>query len=344
VKQHPEWFVTQPDGTIQYAENPPKKYQDIYPLNFWCEEWDALWAACRDVLFFWIARGVRTFRVDNPHTKPFAFWEWIIAQVKSVRPDVVFLAEAFTRPKPLMYLAKLGFSQSYTYFTWKNTVAELRGWMTEFSQPDVLEYYRGNLFANTPDILHEYLQTGGRPAFRVRLLLAATLSPLYGIYSGFELAEGVAVAPGSEEYLDSEKYQIRHRDYDAAGNLNDDVRTLNAIRRAEGALQRPDNLTFHECDNDRILFFRKAGTRGASDLLVIVNVDPRQVQEGSVEVPIAALGIAPEQSYTVEDLLTGSHYTWRGARNYVRLDPARQAGHLLRIIDAGAPPLAGSAR
>ncbi|MEO7218512.1 MAG: alpha-1,4-glucan--maltose-1-phosphate maltosyltransferase [Gemmatimonadaceae bacterium] len=332
VREHPGWFVMRPDGSIQYAENPPKKYQDIFPLDFWCEDREALWNACRDILLFWIARGVRTFRVDNPHTKPFAFWEWIISDIKSAYPDVIFLAEAFTRPKRLVYLAKLGFTQSYTYFTWKNTVAELRQWVTEFSDPQVLEYYRGNLFANTPDILHEYLQTGGPPAFLVRLLLAATLSPLYGIYSGFELCENVPVQEGSEEYHDSEKYQIRLRNYDAPGNLNDQIALLNGIRRSERALQLDGNLTFHPCNNPNILFFHKKAPPGSSDLLVVVNVDPLHAQEGTVDIPLAQLGLAPNVSFDVEDLLTRARYTWRGTRNYVRLDPTRQAGHVLKVL------------
>ncbi|MFL5576034.1 MAG: alpha-amylase family glycosyl hydrolase, partial [Gemmatimonadaceae bacterium] len=344
VKEHPNWFVIRPDGSIQYAENPPKKYQDIVPLDFWSEDREALWAACRDVLLFWIERGVRTFRVDNPHTKPFAFWEWVIAEVRRDHPDVVFLSEAFTRPKKLLHLAKLGFTQSYTYFTWKNSAWELRQFMTEFSRPELLEYYRGNLFTNTPDILHEYLQTGGAGAFRVRLLLAATLSPLYGIYSGFELMEHEPVRPGSEEYLDSEKYQLRQRDYDAPGNLNAEIRLLNRIRRDQRALQRADNLSFHPSSTPDILFYRKAAPPGGDDLLVAVNVDPREARDGMVTVPVAELGLAEDETYTVEDLLTGEHYAWRGARNYVRLDPARQPGHLLRVVRPARGAGRGAAR
>src|SRR5215208_2811195 len=258
VMEHPEWFHILPDGSIAYAENPPKKYQDIYPINFWNENREALWNACRDVLRFWMERGVRTFRVDNPHTKPFSFWEWVIGEIKRTDPDVVFFSEAFTKPKKLLNLAKLGFSQSYTYFTWKNTSYEIRQWMTDFSSPEVLEYYRGNLFANTPDILHEFLQHGGRPAFRLRLLLAGTLSPLYGIYSGYELNENVPVREGSGEYLNSEKYEIRPRDFDAPGYLNDDVRRLNQARRQQAALQRADNLAFCTTENPRILCYLKS--------------------------------------------------------------------------------------
>ncbi|MEO6879106.1 MAG: alpha-1,4-glucan--maltose-1-phosphate maltosyltransferase, partial [Gemmatimonadaceae bacterium] len=249
VTEHPDWFHVRPDGTIKYAENPPKKYQDIYPLDFWCDDREHLWNACRDLLLFWIGHGVTTFRVDNPHTKALAFWEWVIQDVQREHPDAIFFAEAFTRPKRMKTLAKLGFTMSYTYFTWKNDEWNLRAYFEELTQTPMVEYYRGNLFANTPDILNEYLVEGGHPAFRARLLLAATLLPLYGIYSGYELAENVPVRPGSEEYLDSEKYQLRARDYDAPGNLNDDIRRLNAIRHAEPALQRYANLTFHTSEN-----------------------------------------------------------------------------------------------
>ena len=331
VRQHPDWFHIRPDGTIAYAENPPKKYQDIYPLNFWCEDREALWSACRDVLLLWVERGVTTFRVDNPHTKPFAFWEWVIAEVKRDHPGVVFLAEAFTRPKKLLHLAKLGFTQSYTYFTWKNTSWELRDWMTEFSDRETLEYYRGNLFANTPDILHEYLQHGGRPAFRVRLLLAGTLSPLYGIYSGYELGENVPVRPGSEEYLDSEKYEVRWRDYEAPGNLNDDIARLNSARRANRALHVADNLAFLSTENEQLLAYLKTDPDARADLLVVANLDPHRAQEGMVHVPLDALGRGPDEAYQVTDLLTGARYVWRGSRNYVRIDPVQGPGHLFRI-------------
>jgi starch synthase (maltosyl-transferring) len=331
LKIHPEWFFVRPDGTIKYAENPPKKYQDIYPLNFWCDDRDGLWNACRDILLFWIEHGVRTFRVDNPHTKPFAFWEWVIGEIRAKFPDVVFLAEAFTRPRTMKLLAKLGFTQSYTYFTWKNSAGELRDWWAEMHNASSLEYMRGNLFANTPDILHEYLQHFGRPAFRVRLLLAATMAPLYGIYSGFELAENTPVRPGSEEYLDSEKYQIRVRDWNAPGNLNGEIRLLNAIRRDNRALQRMNNLTFRESENAQILFFTKTAPGWRNDLLVIANLDPSRAQETVVTVPLAELGLDPDMPYIVEDLLTGARYSWRGARNYVRLDPTLQPGHILRL-------------
>jgi len=331
AKEHPDWFFVRPDGSIRYAENPPKKYQDIYPLNFWCADREALWRACRDVVLFWIGHGVQTFRVDNPHTKPFAFWEWLIADVKAAHPAVIFLAEAFTRPKRMKALAKLGFTQNYTYFTWRNTSWELREYLTELTQTNMAEYFRGNFFANTPDILHEYLQTGGRAAFQVRLLLAATLSPLYGIYSGFELCEGTPVRFGSEEYRDSEKYQIRVRDWGAPGNIAADVRLVNRIRRENPALQRATNLSFHASENDNILFYRRVAPAGSSDLLVAVNLDPHHVQETMVHVPLDALGISPHETFGVHDLLSGERYQWSGVRNYVRLDPAARVAHVLRV-------------
>jgi starch synthase (maltosyl-transferring) len=360
VKEHPQWFFVRPDGTIKYAENPPKKYQDIYPLNLWCDDRQALWNACRDVFLFWIGHGVKIFRVDNPHTKPLAFWEWVIDEVQREHPDVIFFSEAFTRPKRMNSLAKLGFTMSYTYFTWKNSSTELREYLSELTQTPMAEYYRGNLFTNTPDILHEYLVNGGRPAFRIRLLLAGTLSPLCGIYSGFELAENVPARQGSEEYLDSEKYQLRPRNYDAEGNINADIQRLNAVRRAQPALQRYTNLTFHLSENPTILFYRKASTEaplhwtgsrsqpvppaivqsirptagdnGASgDILVAVNTDPHHVQETMVHVPIHEMGIDDDEPYVVHDILSGTRYHWRGVRNYVRLDPADQPGHVLLL-------------
>jgi starch synthase (maltosyl-transferring) len=330
AREHPDWFHIRPDGSIRYAENPPKKYQDIYPLNFWCDDREGLWNACRDLLLFWIERGVKIFRVDNPHTKPFSFWEWAIRDVQSRHPDVVFLAEAFTRPKRMMGLAKIGFTQSYTYFTWKNTGWELRDYLTELTRTEAVEYYRPNFFANTPDILHEYLQKGGAPAFRIRLLLAATLSPTYGIYSGFELCENVPAREGSEEYLHSEKYEIRQRDWEAPGNLNADLRTLNRIRREQPALQRLDNLEFLPCSNERILWYRKSAPEG--DLLIAVNLDPTQPHEATVDLPLAEMRIPLDAPYAVEDLLTGDRYAWRGVRNYVRIDPAERPGHVLRLV------------
>ena len=357
VKEHPDWFHIRPDGTIKYAENPPKKYQDIYPLNFWCDDRQNLWNACRDIFSYWIERGVKTFRVDNPHTKPLAFWEWVIAEIQRDYPDTIFFAEAFTRPKRMKSLAKLGFTMSYTYFTWKNSALEIRDYLEELTSSPMVEYFRGNLFVNTPDILNEYLVHGGPAAFRIRLLLASTLLPLYGMYSGYELFENAPVKAGSEEYLDSEKYQIKPRDWEAPGNLNPMIQLLNQIRRENRALQLYDNLTFHTSENPQVLFYRKAATvpprewtdgrasyytvpdsleptepTDGHDLLVAVTVDPRVVQETMVHVPLAELGIPNDANYVVHDLLTGAHYTWRGARNYVRLDPASgQVGHVFRV-------------
>ena len=326
VKEHPEWFYIRADGSIRYAENPPKKYEDIYPLNFWCRDRAGLWNACKDLVLFWIDQGVRTFRVDNPHTKPLEFWRWLIADVKSKHADVVFLAEAFTRPKRMRGLAKLGFTQSYTYFTWKNTKEELIEYLEELTGSEMREYYRPNFFANTPDILHAYLQHGGKPAFRIRLVLAATLSPVYGIYSGFELCEGTPVREGSEEYLDSEKYQIRVRDWRAPGGIRDDVARVNRIRRENPALQALANLTFLDTDSNHILAYLKRAP--GNDLIVVVNLDPHGAQETMVTLPLEALGLGGDAQYEVLDALTGVSYTWRGRRNYVRLDPNDKVAHV----------------
>jgi starch synthase (maltosyl-transferring) len=329
VKEHPEWFFIRPDGSIRYAENPPKKYEDIYPINFWCKDRQGLWNACRDAVLFWIARGVTIFRVDNPHTKPLSFWEWLIRDVQAVHPEAIFLSESFTRPKRMQSLGKLGFTQSYTYFTWKNSAWELRDYLTELTRSDMAEYYRPNFFANTPDILHEFLQTGGRPAFRIRLLLAATLSPTYGIYSGYELCENAPVHHGSEEYLDSEKYEIRVRDWNAPGNIKQDISRLNRIRREEPALHQLTNLSFMSTDYGAILAYRKSAP--GSELIIIVNLDPHAMHETMVDVPIDELGVGKDEAYEMADLLTGARYTWRGAKNYVRLDPAERVGHVFRI-------------
>jgi starch synthase (maltosyl-transferring) len=332
VREHPEWFFIRPDGAIRYAENPPKRYQDIYPLNFWCDDRQALWNACRDIFTFWIDHGVRIFRVDNPHTKPLSFWEWVIGEIRRNHPDVLFLSEAFTRPKRMKVLAKLGFSQSYTYFTWRNTAWELREYLTELTRSEAAEYLRPNFFANTPDILHEFLQKGGPPAFRIRLILAATLAPTYGIYSGYELCENTPLRPGSEEYLHSEKYEIRRRDWEAPENINADIEQINRIRRENRALQLYTNISFHHSENEQILFFKKSLADGSNDLLIAVNLDPGHAQESVVHVPLDELRLAPDHDFGVEDLLTGAHYTWHGARNYVRLDPAEQVAHVLRVV------------
>ena len=329
VHEHPEWFRHRPDGSIKYAENPPKKYQDIYPFDFASSDRPGLWTALRDVFLFWIDRGVTIFRVDNPHTKPFRFWEWCIADVKRSHPDAIFLSEAFTRPKVMRYLAKAGFTQSYTYFTWRNSASELRDYLTELTRTEVSEYLRPNFFANTPDILHEYLQHGGRPAFEVRFVLAATLAASYGIYSGFELCENVARQTGSEEYLDSEKYQVKPRDWNQPGNLKELIARVNAIRRDHPALQHNNTLRFLGSSADALLWFSK---RSGSDLVfVAANTTPGAIQHGWVEVPIDELGIAPDAPYVVEDLLDDATYTWRGAWNYVRLDPAERMAHVFVV-------------
>ncbi|HET6371564.1 MAG TPA: alpha-1,4-glucan--maltose-1-phosphate maltosyltransferase, partial [Nitrospiria bacterium] len=293
VKKHPEWFRHRPDGSIKYAENPPKKYQDIYPLNFDTEDWRGLWSELKSVVLFWIEQGVKIFRVDNPHTKPFRFWEWLIREVQNDHPDVVFLAEAFTRPKPMNALAKLGFTQSYTYFTWRNTKQEITDYFTELTQTEVREFYRPNLFTNTPDILHEYLQTGGRPAFVVRLVLAATLGGSYGIYGpAFELCENRAVA-GTEEYQDSEKYQIRQWNLDRPGNIKELIARVNAIRRENPALQLDRRLQFYPVDNEQLICYAKTTEDLSNVIMVVVNLDPHHPQEGRVEVPLETLGIGP---------------------------------------------------
>ncbi len=329
VDEHPGWFRHRPDGTIKYAENPPKEYQDIYPIDFSTEEQEGLMAELRRTLFFWIERGVRIFRVDNPHTKPVRFWEWLIGEARLDHPDVIFLAEAFTRPKMMKVLAKCGFSQSYTYFTWRNTKPEIIEYMTELAHTGMREYFRPNFFANTPDILTPILQAGGPPAFRMRLVLAATLAPSYGIYSGYELCENDA-APGTEEYRNSEKYEIKPRDFDADGNIREFVARINRIRRESPALQRLDNLTFLPADNDQILFYAKSDRERGDTLLIAVNLDPFNWHECTVTTPPEVVGLAPGAAYRVTDLLTGDSYVWR-ERNYVRLDPNRQPAHILRL-------------
>lgn len=330
VKDHPEWFFHRPDGTIKYAENPPKKYEDVYPLDYHNPDWESLWEELRDVVLWWAERGVRTLRVDNPHTKPVAFWEWLIAETQKKFPDLVFLSEAFTRPKMMRTLAKIGFTQSYTYFTWRNTKAELTEYFTELSRHESAEYLRPNLFANTPDILPFFLQQGGRAPFLIRAVLAATLSPVYGIYSGFELCENTPV-PGREEYLDSEKYQFKARDWHAPGNLQTFLATLNRIRRQNAALQHLTNLRFAGAENDQVLFYVKATRERDNILLVAVNLDPYRRQTAWVEVPLHELGLGEEQPYEVHDLLTDEKFLWRGRRNYVELDPLVRVAHVFRV-------------
>ncbi|HEX9822194.1 MAG TPA: alpha-1,4-glucan--maltose-1-phosphate maltosyltransferase, partial [Methylomirabilota bacterium] len=331
VGEHPEWFFHRPDGTIKYAENPPKKYQDVYPLNFYGEDPWAAWQEMKRIVEFWIGHGVTHFRVDNPHTKPVRFWEWLIREVQSVHPGIVFLAEAFTRPTMMKALAKAGFTQSYTYFTWRNDRPELEAYLREITSPPVAEYFRGNLWPNTPDILHETLQRGGPPAFKLRLVLAATLSSLYGIYSGYELGENLPFAPGSEEYLHSEKYELKVRDWDAPGNLVDFITRVNRIRRQHRALQLYRNLTFHGADDPQVLWYAKT-TPGRDDVVfVAVNLDPFTPHATMVDVPIAELGIAPDQPYGMHELLSDTTYDWRGPRGYVELDPHRDPAQIFAL-------------
>ncbi len=330
VKEHPEWFYRRPDGTIKYAENPPKKYEDIYPLNFRCENWRELWAEIRSIVLFWAKRGVRIFRVDNPHTKPVAFWEYLITGVREKYPDTIFLSEAFTRPKMMKALAKAGFNQSYTYFTWRNSKRELIEYFTELTQTEMSEYFRPNLWPNTPDILPFVLQEGGRPAFMIRVLLAATLSPLYGIYSGYELCENQAL-PDREEYLDSEKYQFKKRDWNAPGNIKDWIARLNRIRKQNRSLQLYTNLRFYPAENEAILFYSKMTPARDNIILVVVNLDPHRKQHSFVDVPIEQFGQMESDQYKVQDLLSGATYTWRGRRNYVDLDPEVQPAHIFLV-------------
>jgi len=328
VREHPEWFAFRPDGTIKYAENPPKKYQDIVNFNWFGPHAPALWDELRDVVLFWIGHGVRIFRVDNPHTKPFAFWEWMIGDIQSRYPDVLFLAEAFTRPKVMNELAKLGFTQSYTYFTWRNFKSEITAYLEELAFSEMADYYRPNFFANTPDILPPYLQTGGRPAFRIRLVLAATLSSLYGIYSSYELCENAAL-PEREEYADSEKYQIRVRDWDAPGNIKADITALNRIRREHAALHDWRNVRFLRADHDNVIFYVKAS--GDDTLLVAVNLDPFHAADVRVHLPLEDLGIAPDASFAVRELLGGAHHMWRGCEQTLHLDPETNPAAILHV-------------
>ncbi len=332
VREHPEWFRKRPDGSIQYAENPPKQYQDIYPLDFETDQWQALWQELKRVVLFWCEQDIRIFRVDNPHTKPFGFWEWLIAEVKKAYPDTVFLAEAFTRPKVMYRLAKLGFSQSYCYFPWRNTKVELTQYFTELTQTEVSDFFRPNLWPNTPDILTEYLQFGGRPAFVTRLILAATLGANYGIYGpAFELCENVPREPGSEEYLNSEKYEIKHWDFDRADSLKELIARVNRIRREHTALQSDRSLRFHPVDNSQIICFSKCTEDRQNVIVVAVNLDPYHTQAGWVELPLEQLGLSPQQPFQMHDLLTDARYLWQGSRNYVQLNPESVSGQIFRL-------------
>ncbi|MEA2570220.1 MAG: hypothetical protein QOI24_2221 [Acidobacteriota bacterium] len=329
VEQHEEWFQKRPDGTIQYAENPPKKYQDIYPFHFENAQWMELWRELRDVFLFWADKGVRAFRVDNPHTKPLPFWHWVIREVKKDYPDAIFLAEAFTRPRIMYWLAKAGFSQSYTYFAWRNTKYELVEYFTEITKPPVSDFFRPNAWPNTPDILTEYLQYGGRPAFVIRLILAATLSANYGIYGApYERIVNAPREAGSEEYLDSEKYEIKHWE-EPEDNVSDLIAVVNRIRRENKPLQQNTTLRFHQTDNDDIICYSK--TEGENAILTIVNVDPHNSQAGWIELDLEALNLDANRPFQVHDLLSGARHTWHGARNYVQLNPHVVPAHIFRI-------------
>lgn len=332
TREHPEWFKHRPDGSIQYAENPPKKYEDIYPFDFETEQWQALWQELLSIVTFWIDQGVHIFRVDNPHTKPFPFWEWLIGEVKRMHPEVITLSEAFTRPKVMFRLAKVGFSQSYTYFSWRNTAYELYQYFTELAQPPIREFFRPNLWPNTPDILTEYLQHGGRAAFQARLILAATLGASYGIYGpAFELMENRAREQGSEEYLDSEKYQVRAWERDRPDSLRELISIVNRIRHENPALQTDRGLRFHPTENDQLLAYSKSTPDNANVVLTVVNVDPHHVQRGMVTLPLDDLGIERDRPYQAHELITGARYLWNGPRNFVELNPGSIPGQIFRF-------------
>jgi starch synthase (maltosyl-transferring) len=332
VSEHPEWFEHRADGSLRYAENPPHEYQDVCRVDFDTADRVGLFTELYRVLLFWVGHGVKIFRVDNPHTKPVGFWEWLIAKVQSSHPEVVFLAEAFTRPKMMKALAKAGFTQSYTYFTWRNEKRELEEYLTELTQTEMRHYFIPNFFTNTHDVLPEILQKGGPAAFQMRLVLAATLSPSYGIYSGYELCENAAL-PGKEEYLDSEKFEIKPRDYEAPGNLNELITKLNRIRRENPALCELCNVSFLKTDSDKIIAYSKSTSDGSNALIVVVNLDPHAAHHSTVEVPHALIGTGEHERFAVRDLLTGANYAW-GDKNYVRLDPAHVPAHILLIEKA----------
>lgn len=332
VKDHPEWFLKRPDGAIQFAENPPKQYQDIFPFHFESPHWRELWTELKSIVEYWIAQGVRIFRVDNPHTKPFAMWDWLIADVKRLRPDVLFLAEAFTRPKVMQRLAKGGFTQSYTYFSWRNTKPEITEYFKQLNTPPVSEFFRPNLWPNTPDILTEYLQFGGRPAFMIRLVLAATLGASYGIYGpAFELSDNEPREPDSEEYLDSEKYQLRHWDLAREDSLAGLITRVNQIRRENPALHSDRSLRFHTIETQALIAYSKTSEDRLDSILTVVNLDPHYRQSGWLDLDLAALGIDDDQPFQVHDLLSGARFLWKGPRNFVSLDPSKGPAHLFRV-------------
>ena len=330
VKDHPDWFRVRPDGSIQYAENPPKKYQDIYPIHFESPDWRALWQELFSVFAFWIDKGVRVFRVDNPHTKALPFWEWCIAEVRKTHPEVIFLAEAFTRPHVMYGLAKGGYTQSYTYFSWRTEKQELTEYMTEITTSPVAEFFRGNLWPNTPDILPGFLQTSGRAGFAQRAILAATLGASYGVYGpAFELCEHLPIKPGSEEYLNSEKYQLRVWDRDDPSSLAPLLTLLNKARHAHPALQKNDSLRFHTVENEHLIAYSKR--EGDDTVLTIVNLDPHHLQTGWTDLDLGELGLADGGAYEVDDLLSGETYHWSGARNYIALEPEKSPAHILLV-------------
>jgi len=337
LREQPEWFYRRPDGTIRYAENPPKKYEDIVPINLSSPAWEALWDELLRVVLFWVEQGVRAFRVDNPHTKPFDFWQWLIREVQDRHPEVIFLAEAFTRPKIMQELAKTGFSQSYTYFTWRNSKEELTQYFRELTRPPLVEYFRGNLFVNTPDILSEVLQRGGRPAFKMRAALAATLSPLWGIYSGFELCESEAVAPGSEEYVNSEKYELRVRDWDSPGHIKAHIGRLNAVRRENPALQAYRPLRFYQAtgpdgaESPHVLFYGKMTPDRGSIILVAINLDPFAAHEATLHLPLPELGIPSGEPCELHELLSDGRSLVRGGVLTVALNPAEEPAAIYRV-------------
>jgi len=329
VRDHPEWFYHRSDGSIRYAENPPKRYYDVYPLNFDNPNWPELWEELKSIVEFWIEAGVRIFRVDNPHTKPFSFWKWLIQGIKKEHPDVIFLAEAFTKPNVMYHLAKIGFTQSYTYFTWKNYNWEIEQYFRELSSQPIAEFFRPNLFTNTPDILPFVLQYGGRPAFELRLILAATLSPVYGICSGYELCENKGV-PGKEEYADSEKYELKPRDWDAPGNIKPLITRINKIRRENPALQNFRNIRFCEVNNPNLVAYIRWSDDYSNVILVVVNVNPFEEHYAKVRTSLGEFGVNTSE-YFMEDLLTGVRYTWHSEENFVKLNPKTQCAHIFRV-------------
>ncbi len=332
LREHPEWFCHRADGSIQYAENPPKKYEDIVPFNFETDNWQALWQELLEVFLFWIQQGISIFRVDNPHTKPFPFWEWLISEVKRDHPETIFLAEAFTRPKITYQLAKLGFSQSYTYFTWRNSKRELESYFTELTQTEIHEYFRPNLWPNTPDILSEYLQFGGRPAFMLRLVLAATLGANYGVYGpAYELMEASPREAGTEDYLNSEKYQVRRWTLDRVDSLKDFITRVNRIRHENSALQQNHSLQFFEVDNDNLLCYAKTTADKLDTILVVVNLDPHHTQSGWITLPLEALGLDVLNAYQMQDMLTSARFLWHGSRNFVEINPQVSPAHIFKV-------------